>query len=699
MADTTEIWTNDDVRNFLDDERPYLRKWALGWLGNRLDDEELEPIAAMLVRDDDQTVAFRAFDVLERVASEPHIDAVRDLLDRPNLEEGAEENVLALLASFGDDEAAETMFERLDDDWQFRWHTWVRRDPEGLAESALAHFGDETLPRKPDFLVALIQTQVPKAVPKLIEAGAAIDEEAHRAQFLDTLLRHAGGALPSFPTPESLTWYGAADTGEDEMTLPFLLADETMEEYSEKLKSCIEQSGYEGFVDGIFEIYDLALENGFDDFESPESAYVRAIAESFREHADDLGKARFQVRIAYGLLLALTQSVGIEEALDDEPGFGTKLALWDNAIGTDKSRTADLVRESWTGSDGDDLFDWLHDYVNTAHRIDKLDLAISLGDVDLSSEAESILDTERDSLLQLLQQDPFAKETAIDLLIHETEVLRERAVALLTDEKVPLDVPLEALSQMNARWACDTLVDNLDAILRRRRGHDVWDAISTLGDPDLLEPVADEWFPDEISIARCARLLAALGGRLDELPDEMLDELDEVEREGAEMGERLQSIAEKGGNFFDYINEEPLPLVMRCEDCERTYRYVVERIFIDMDQMMEYGDADAIAENFDELIEFDQPIACKHCGTEEKFELSRMTRTMLMMSLRQMMASGNPREMTDGRIVPKFSQPQGSAAPDDDSGSTYVESDSKPGRNDPCPCGSGRKYKHCCMRK
>jgi SEC-C motif domain protein len=23
----------------------------------------------------------------------------------------------------------------------------------------------------------------------------------------------------------------------------------------------------------------------------------------------------------------------------------------------------------------------------------------------------------------------------------------------------------------------------------------------------------------------------------------------------------------------------------------------------------------------------------------------------------------------------------------------------KPGRNDPCPCGSGRKYKHCCLHK
>lgn len=23
----------------------------------------------------------------------------------------------------------------------------------------------------------------------------------------------------------------------------------------------------------------------------------------------------------------------------------------------------------------------------------------------------------------------------------------------------------------------------------------------------------------------------------------------------------------------------------------------------------------------------------------------------------------------------------------------------RPGRNDPCPCGSGKKYKHCCASK
>ncbi|WP_294237006.1 SEC-C metal-binding domain-containing protein [Pseudobutyrivibrio sp.] len=30
---------------------------------------------------------------------------------------------------------------------------------------------------------------------------------------------------------------------------------------------------------------------------------------------------------------------------------------------------------------------------------------------------------------------------------------------------------------------------------------------------------------------------------------------------------------------------------------------------------------------------------------------------------------------------------------------TIVRTEKKVGRNDPCPCGSGKKYKHCCMNK
>jgi len=31
-------------------------------------------------------------------------------------------------------------------------------------------------------------------------------------------------------------------------------------------------------------------------------------------------------------------------------------------------------------------------------------------------------------------------------------------------------------------------------------------------------------------------------------------------------------------------------------------------------------------------------------------------------------------------------------------GATVVRSRPKVGRNDPCPCGSGKKYKQCCGR-
>ncbi len=32
-------------------------------------------------------------------------------------------------------------------------------------------------------------------------------------------------------------------------------------------------------------------------------------------------------------------------------------------------------------------------------------------------------------------------------------------------------------------------------------------------------------------------------------------------------------------------------------------------------------------------------------------------------------------------------------------GPAPVKAEAKVGRNDPCPCGSGKKYKHCCLAK
>ena len=48
---------------------------------------------------------------------------------------------------------------------------------------------------------------------------------------------------------------------------------------------------------------------------------------------------------------------------------------------------------------------------------------------------------------------------------------------------------------------------------------------------------------------------------------------------------------------------------------------------------------------------------------------------------------------------PQRKQKEGALQWDSDADGSYRRKDKKIGRNDPCPCGSGKKYKNCCMNK
>ncbi|MBT3200024.1 MAG: hypothetical protein HN350_08905 [Phycisphaerales bacterium] len=55
--------------------------------------------------------------------------------------------------------------------------------------------------------------------------------------------------------------------------------------------------------------------------------------------------------------------------------------------------------------------------------------------------------------------------------------------------------------------------------------------------------------------------------------------------------------------------------------------------------------------------------------------------------------------MSEGFTTPDFSSPNDAML---GNGGTYETPRYKrlgTGRNDPCPCGSGKKYKHCCITK
>jgi preprotein translocase subunit SecA len=66
-----------------------------------------------------------------------------------------------------------------------------------------------------------------------------------------------------------------------------------------------------------------------------------------------------------------------------------------------------------------------------------------------------------------------------------------------------------------------------------------------------------------------------------------------------------------------------------------------------------------------------------------------------------------PREPTEQEFEFKHEEFHGlEAAPDseveaaaaEEQHQPYVRDQRKVGRNEPCPCGSGKKYKHCCGR-
>ena len=55
----------------------------------------------------------------------------------------------------------------------------------------------------------------------------------------------------------------------------------------------------------------------------------------------------------------------------------------------------------------------------------------------------------------------------------------------------------------------------------------------------------------------------------------------------------------------------------------------------------------------------------------------------------------NPERMERKRVAKNISEVGGSDSGEEKKGKTYVRKEKKIGRNDPCPCGSGKKYKNC----
>jgi hypothetical protein len=437
-----------------------------------------------------------------------------------------------------------------------------------------------------------------------------------------------------------------------------------------------------------------------------------ALARALPEAADSFETPGLLLRFAYGIHLGLSQSVGIQRALETWEGFDDLLELHARSFGRKRERVEEVIAARWDDAPadseerdrwGEEIRAWLQAPQHPEEGLVRLAVAAGLEGLALDEALDAFVDRIRSSEVDLHALGPDSVSTFGEVLLEQRDWFAEQARELVTAGGRLSNAAQFALGKSNASWAAGVLRDEMEGILREDIGGDIWRDVRRLGDPALLDLVLDEWHPHQIQLTRAAHLLAHLGGRPEAIPDAVATEVEELER------------PDGGGSVLDFFNRlqrgkdvlqsGPLVLLLRCHDCRRCYRYEFDRVVLDPQKIQ--ANPDSVFES----AEFTPSPECWHCGGSD-FSPTRVTSVILMLGMQEILDG----EVTESslfqlkRSAVADSQPtpgrQGgpggrlstSSSGPEKSQTTYVAGE-EPGRNDPCPCGSGRKYKKCCLRK
>jgi len=208
------IWSPSELREFLDHDDPTIRNWALRRSARELDSDESTTLAAELLDDQDRHVATRALRIIQDGSSEllvDHADDLRDFSTRDAIGRPVRKRCLGLLAAIGDEEARTTMLGEAGEQ-TFEWSEWAKRNPEGLVEAALEHFGDPGLPGDPSLVEALILTGVPEVASHVFETLARHADSFDLETEVQLIIATGGGGLWELPDTDDMGWTPPEET-------------------------------------------------------------------------------------------------------------------------------------------------------------------------------------------------------------------------------------------------------------------------------------------------------------------------------------------------------------------------------------------------------------------------------------------------------------------------------------------------------
>ncbi|MDR2345069.1 MAG: SEC-C domain-containing protein [Planctomycetaceae bacterium] len=113
-----------------------------------------------------------------------------------------------------------------------------------------------------------------------------------------------------------------------------------------------------------------------------------------------------------------------------------------------------------------------------------------------------------------------------------------------------------------------------------------------------------------------------------------------------------------------------------------------------------------ISRNFDQNIDFDKKVAKEPTDIdidkeieEQDFDFEKPEHNPIAPEFEIMMRNATPQQRRDFEKFSSLMYPGDDSEDEDDEYQVKPKQNEKIRRNDPCPCGSGKKYKKCCMNK
>jgi tetratricopeptide (TPR) repeat protein len=658
------IWSIDALRECLGHDHPTVRLWALRRLGRELGDEEVAAIAADLLEDADRSVALEAFRLFEPAAVPAHLDALRYFCEREDIFGPVRARVGGLLAALGDETIRGELIDEIGSQ-AVRWSIWSERAPDDFAAAVDEARGDGDLPSNVELLRGVALAAHGRLAGPLLDAVDAVTDAQARRALLALLVERAGFGLVSLPEPGRIKWDPEAFDDLDIETSSALVPREVRRADVERLADACDRRDWPAFVEVCIESVDTFAEHGAQELDSVELGWAFALADALRERADFGASDEERARLAYSVLACAELVFGIETALDEGPDWSTLLRLRDRAYAWEEIRVDELIAERWAASAGDEtartlaadaLAEWLADKSceDPVDFIDVIWLARTLDGLDLGPWA--------DELTELLEEsrdddgyDREIYEVLEQIWIERPSLLRKHAAGWIGFDSALGRAVIFTLGDLNARWASELVLERFDEFLAQEESQDLWENIQELGDVAALEDVVEAWKPGERQIARCAAFLARLADRLDELPEELVDDAERA-RQSSEQGIELFEQALKTGQMpWDVLEEDTLVLDLRCTECGRTHSYEADQVFIDPEALAS-EEPDALrARTF-----VDRIITCKSCGAVDDYELTSRAHLALLPRLMRLKDSADPlgeqivvarRQLYDGTVI------------------------------------------------